>query len=144
MPAFADPRIDAFFAGAPHAVVGASTNRDKYGNKVLRCYLQHGRPVFAINPRADAIEGVPCFADVASLPEPVHGLSLVTPPKVTEAVVEAALGVGVRRFWMQPGAESDDATRRAEAEGAVVIPGDACVLVALGYNNRWTPESAKA
>ena len=45
-------RITAFLAGSPHAVVGASALRTKYGNKVLRAYLQHERPVFAVNPGA--------------------------------------------------------------------------------------------
>ena len=48
-------RIDDFLAEGPWAVAGASTNREKYGNKVLRTYLQHGLEVYAVNPRADEI-----------------------------------------------------------------------------------------
>ena len=53
-----DGDIDAFLSGSPFAVVGASTNRDKYGNKVLRCYQQAGRSVVPVNPRATEIEGL--------------------------------------------------------------------------------------
>jgi hypothetical protein len=53
-----DP-IEAFLAAGPFGVAGASTNRAKYGNKVLRCYLQAGREAWQINPRATEIEGRP-------------------------------------------------------------------------------------
>lgn len=128
-------RIEAFLEGEPHAVVGASTNRDKYGNKVLRCYQQHGRPVFPVNPRADRVEDLAAYPDLASLPEPVHGVSIITPPAVTEQVVEAAAKAGIRHLWMQPGAESPEAVRRAEELGLNVIADGSCLLVALGYRD---------
>jgi len=125
--------IQAFLAGSAFAVAGASKDRAKYGNKVLRCYLQNHRTVYAIHPREREIEGVPCFPDLASLPEPVHGLSLVTPPPVTEKLVEEAARCGIRHLWMQPGAESAAAVARARELGLHVIAGGPCVLVALGY-----------
>lgn len=126
-------RIRAFLAEGPFAVVGASTDRAKYGNKVLRCYLQNGRAVYAVNPAHAEIEGVPCHPDLASLPERVHGVSIVTPPAVTELVVEEAARAGADRVWMQPGAESARAVARAEELGLEPIAGGPCVLVALGY-----------
>ncbi len=126
-------QIDAFLAGRPHAVVGASTNREKYGNKVLRAYLQNDRPVYPINPRADEIEGQKCYADLASLPEPVHGLSIITPSKITERVVEEAATAGIKHLWMQPGAESEAAIERAQQLGMNVIAGGPCILVTLRY-----------
>lgn len=126
-------RIRAFLAGGPHAVVGASTDRRKYGNKVLRAYLQQGRPVYPVNPRADTVEGLRAYPDLASLPAKVHGVSIVTPPEVTEDVVAAAIDLGIRHLWLQPGAESPAAVRRAEAARLNVIAGGPCVLVALGY-----------
>jgi predicted CoA-binding protein len=128
-------RIEAFLDGKPHAVVGASTNREKYGNKVLRCYVQNGRPVYPINPRAPAVENLKTFPDLASLPEPVHGISVITPPAVTEKIVEEAARAGIGHVWMQPGAESPAAIERAEALGLNVIGGDACILVALGFRD---------
>jgi predicted CoA-binding protein len=128
--------VDAFLSGSPHAVVGASTDRSKYGNKVLRTYLQQGRPVYAVNPReaeGDGIEGVQTVATLADLPEPVHGVSIITPPRVTEQIVDDAIETGIRHLWMQPGAESDDAIARAEAAGVSVIHGGPCLLVVLGF-----------
>jgi predicted CoA-binding protein len=126
-------KIDAFFAGSPFAVVGASAARGKYGNRVLRAYLQNQRKVYAINPKEDVIEGVPCFADLLSLPEPVHGVSIITPPAITERVVEQAAQARIMHLWMQPGAESDTAIERAQAHGINCIAGGPCLLVVAGY-----------
>jgi len=126
-------RIADFLAEGPWAVAGASTNRDKFGNKVLRTYLQRGLEVYAINPRAETIEGVASYPDVASLPEGVRGLSIVTPPEITEQIVEDAAARGIRHLWMQPGAESAKALERAEELGLSVIAGGPCLLVKLGF-----------
>ena len=123
----------AFLAGGPHAVVGASRDRDKYGNKVLRCYLQHGRRVFPVNPQAAQIEGLAAYGDLGTLPEPVHGISVITPPRISEWVIEQAAALGIERVWMQPGAESIAAIARAEAAGMSVIADGSCILVEWGY-----------
>lgn len=128
--------IDTFLAGSPHAVIGASTDRRKYGNKVLRTYMQNGRPVYAVNPReadGDGIEGVRTVATLAELPEPVHGISIITPPAVTERIVDDAIAAGIEHLWMQPGAESPSAIARAETAGLSVIHGGPCLLVVLGF-----------
>jgi len=127
-------RIRDFLAQGPWAVVGASTNRAKYGNKVLRCYLQNGKtPVYPVNPRATEIEGVRAYPDLAALPERARALSIITPPAITEGVVEDALRLEIGHLWMQPGAESARAVERAEAAGLDVISGGPCLLVVLGY-----------
>ncbi len=129
-----EERTQRFLDGSPFAVVGASTNREKYGNKVLRVYQQTGRAVYPINPRADEIEGLKAYPDLASLPEAVHGISVITPPKVTESVVKQAAKLGIKNIWMQPGAESERAVQMAEEAGINVFGGDACILVVLGYH----------
>ena len=127
-------KIDSFLAGAPHAVVGASTDRTKYGNRVLRVYIQTGRPVHPVNPNAAEVEGLKAYPDLRSLPEAVHGISVITPPAVTEKVVEAAAELGIKHVWMQPGAESAAAVARAEQAGINVIADGSCILVVLGFH----------
>jgi predicted CoA-binding protein len=129
-------RIDEFLAGSVYAVVGASNDRSKYGNKVLRCYLQNGRRAIPVNPHVLEVEGVHAFPDLASLPESAHGASIITPPTVTERIVEEAADAGVKRLWMQPGAESVRAIARAEELGLSVIAGGPCLLVSLGFRER--------
>jgi predicted CoA-binding protein len=127
-------RIEAFLAAGPWAVVGASTDRAKYGNKVLRAYLQDGRaPLYAVNPREKEVEGVDAYPSLTTLPEPARAVSIITPPEVTEDVVHDAVAAGALHLWMQPGAESDAAVTAAEVAGLSVIAGGPCLLVVLGY-----------
>ncbi len=117
-------------------MVGASRDRAKIGNKVLRAYMQTGRPAFPVNPGGDEIEGLKAYPDLASLPEAVHGVSVITPPQVTESIVEQAGAAGIKNIWLQPGAESERAVARAEALGMNVISGGPCILVVLAYHER--------
>lgn len=127
-------RIEAFLSGSPHAVVGASTNREKYGNKVLRAYLQNDRPVFPVNPRADEVEGAKAYPDLAALPVRPHGVSVITPPSISRTIVEQAAALGIGHVWMQPGAEFEGAEEFGGERDVSVIAGDACALVVMGYH----------
>lgn len=129
-----DEQIRLFLDGEPFAVVGASTDREKYGNKVLRCYQQNQRLVIPVNPSAPEVEGLKAYPDLASVGEPLHAVSIITPPAITEGVVEQSIEHGIQHIWMQPGAESAVAIARAEAAGINVIHGGACLLVVLGYH----------
>ncbi len=128
-----EEKITRFLSADTFAVAGASTNREKYGNKILRCYQQHGRQVIPVNPRADMIEGLPCAASVSELPAEVESLSIITPPKITEQIVEQAILRGIKNIWMQPGAQSPAAINRCEETGINVIADGSCLLVVLGY-----------
>lgn len=126
-------RIEGFLAGGPWAVVGASASRAKYGNRVLRAYLQTGREVYAVNPKEQLIEGVACYPSLRDLPVSVHGVSVITQPAMTELIVEDLPASGAEIVWMQPGAESPRAIERAAELGLEVIAGGPCILVALRY-----------
>ncbi len=130
-------RIEAFLAGSSFAVVGASRDRNKYGNKILRCYMMHDRTVYPVNPDATSIEGLDCYAELAFVPRPLHGISIITPPAVTERIVAELPVSGAGHVWIQPGAESERAVTRARALGLNVISGGPCLLVALGFREDW-------
>ena len=129
-------QIDRFLTSAAFGVVGATARRHKYGNKVLRCYQQSGRRAVPVNPREAEIEGAACVASVLDLPDDVKSISVITPPRVTERVVQEAISKGIEHVWMQPGAESDQAVADCEAAGINVIADGSCVLVVLGYRER--------
>ena len=133
-----DPKeaIERFLGSPAFGVVGASPRRHKYGNKVLRCYQQDGRRAIPVNPHEREIEGSACVASVLDLPDDVQSISVITPPPVTEQVVEQATRKGIRHVWMQPGAESARAVAVCEAAGIEVIADGSCVLVVLGYRER--------
>jgi len=123
--------IRAFLCGDRFAVVGASNDRRKFGNKVLRCYWDHGKEAVPVNPRGGEIEGARAYAGLAELPEEVHGVSIITPPEISERIVEEAHEAGMTRLWFQPGAESRAAIDKALGYGMTVIAGGPCVLVDL-------------
>lgn len=125
--------IDTFMKSEVFGVVGASEDRSKYGNKVLRCYLQNRKTAIPVNPKAAAVEGIATVATVADLPDTVKSISVITPPAVTEKVVEAAISRGITSIWMQPGAESAAAVDRCTSAGINVIADHSCLLVVLGY-----------
>lgn len=127
--------IAAFLNGSHYAVVGASTDRSKYGNMVLRTYLQQNRSVTPVNPRAEEVEGIPAAATLSDIEQPVHGISVITPPAITEQVVQDAISQGIGHIWMQPGAESEAAVSAAEAAGINVIHSGPCLLVVLGFRD---------
>lgn len=128
-------KIEEFLKSGAFGVVGASTNRDKYGNKVLRCYLQKGLKAIPVNPKEKVVEGIAGVATVSDLPDEVESISVITPPHVTEQVVEAAAAKGIRNIWIQPGAESPEAVERCKAHGINVIADGSCVLVVLGFRD---------
>ena len=128
-------KVERFLAVGAFAVVGASSNRDKYGNKVLRCYAQHGLPVTAVNPRASEIEGIACVPSLRDVPGDALAASVVAPPARARGIVGDALARGVEHLWFQPGAEDADAVAYAEQQGIEVIANGPCVLVALGFRD---------
>jgi predicted CoA-binding protein len=125
-------KIQEFLKAAPFAVVGASDDPSKFGHKVYMCYLRHGMTAYPVNPRSKEINGKAVFPTLADLPEKCEAISVITPPPVTEKVVDDAIAAGVKHIWMQPGAESMSAVEKAEKAGVNVIYGGPCLLVELG------------
>ena len=126
-------QIDTFLAAPAFAVVGASDRTHKYGHRVYACYLQNDRKAYPVNPRLKTILGNPVYSDLLSLPEKVESISIITPPAVTEQIMDDAIAAGVKNAWMQPGAESAAAIEKGLRAGINVIAGGPCLLVVLGY-----------
>ena len=128
-------QIEKFMTSPAFGVVGASANRHKYGNKILRCYLQHGKTAIPVNPTETEIEGVTCAAAIGDLPAEVKSISMITPPAVTAQLVPLAIEKGIENIWMQPGAEHPDAVALCRERGINVIADGSCLLVVLGYHD---------
>jgi predicted CoA-binding protein len=126
-------QMEEFFKSPEFAVVGASNNRNKYGNKVLRCYMQHNMSVYPVHPQEQLIEELPVFSSVMELPSEVKSVSIITPPSVTEEAVSQAIKRGIKNIWLQPGAESEKAINDCIAHHINVIARGPCILVILGY-----------
>ena len=109
------------------AVVGASNDRRKYGNRIYRTLRTAGYTVFAVNNRESQVEGDLAFVSLADLPQTPTVVNMVIPPVQAMSVVQTAHAVGVKAIWFQPGAEDAAAIRWAETQGMDVI--ENCILV---------------
>lgn len=109
------------------AIVGASTERRKFGNIVYRDLRAKGYEVFPVNPKSDTVEGDRCYPSLKALPEPVDGIVLIIPGEKAAQVIQEAYECGIRRTWMQPGAESQDAIALCSKLGIDCIY-DKCIM----------------
>jgi uncharacterized protein len=112
------------------AVIGASSSPAKYGNKAVRAYLRQGWTVYPVNPTEATIEGLTAYPSIAAIPGPVDRASLYLPPHVGVTVLEAIKAKGVKEFFVNPGAESDELMAKAESLG--LDPIFACSIVEIG------------
>lgn len=110
------------------AIVGASANPAKYGNRIFRTLRDAGYKVYGVNPGGGEIDGQTLYPNLASLPEKPQVVDLVVPPQVTEQVVQECAALGLTRVWMQPGAESEAAIRYCQEHGIQVVH-DACAMI---------------
>jgi predicted CoA-binding protein len=115
------------------AVVGASQDRNKFGNRVYRTMRDAGYIVYPVNPKGGELEGAKAYATLADLPETPEVIDLVVPPAVTEQVVKEAHQLGLDRIWMQPGTESDAAIAYCREHGIQIVH-HACAMV---HRRRW-------
>lgn len=110
------------------AVVGVSTNPEKYGHQVYKDLKEAGYVVYAINPHIDEVLGDRCYHSLSELPEKPDVVDTVVPPEVTEEIVKECKELGIKRVWMQPGSESENAIRFCE-ENDINVVHDVCVMV---------------
>lgn len=103
------------------AVVGASPNPEKYGNKIINDLKAKGFDVLPVNPKYDEIEGLKCYKSVKDLPKDVDIIVFVVPPEVGLKVVKDAIEAGFKKFWFQPGAESEEIREFLDKVGAEYI-----------------------
>ncbi len=117
------------------AVVGASRDKNKYGNKVFHELKDNGYKVYPVNPNAKNIDGFKCYPNLKSLPEKPDVISIVVPPEVTEIVVKEAHKLKINKIWMQPGSESEKALDFCKKNNIKVLHG-VCVIVSLASQLR--------
>jgi len=114
------------------AVIGASNNRRKFGNRALRAYRDQGYTVVPINPHEPEVEGLKSYASVLDVPGPIDMASFYVPPEVGEEIIGDIARKQIAEVWLNPGAESDELIARARALS--IKPIVACSIVALGRN----------
>jgi predicted CoA-binding protein len=114
------------------AIIGASNNRNKYGNKAVRAFLQQGFTVYPVNPNETQIEGLRVFKRIGDLPERPHRVSVYVQPEVLLGLLPEIAAKGCDELWLNPGSESQEVLAEAEQLGLKVI--QACSIVGVGVS----------
>ncbi len=110
------------------AVVGASSNTNKYGYKVYKHFLEQGANVFPVNYKGGEILGNIVYTSLSEIPEKIDLVILVVPPQVSEEIVKKALLQGVKKIWFQPGSESKKAIEYCQ-ENNILTQTDSCIML---------------
>ncbi len=122
------------------AILGASRDRHKFGNKSVRAHAKAGYDVFPINPHSDTIEGLPAFPNLAAVPvAKLDRISVYLPPDVGLKLLDEIKQSNAREVWFNPGSESADLLRRAKQLG--LNPICACSIVDVGMSPQQFPDN---
>jgi predicted CoA-binding protein len=114
------------------AVIGASNNRRKFGNRAVRAFTRQGYTVVPIHPHEREVEGLTAYGSVLDVPGPIDMASFYVPPSIGEQVIEEVARKGIAEVWLNPGAESDTLVARARALS--IQPIVACSIIAIGQD----------
>lgn len=112
------------------AVIGASGDRRKFGNKAVRAFLRQGYDVRPVNPTVRSVEGLATYSSITDIPDPIDMVSIYVPPEIGETLLDGIAAKRPAEFWVNPGAESPALLARAEALG--LRPILACSIMAAG------------
>ncbi len=110
------------------AVIGASTNHDKWGWKVFNSLINEDFKVVPINPNYKVIDRFTCYPNLKSVPVKPDVVITVVPPEVTLKILMECKELGINKVWMQPGSESSEAVKFCDSNGIKVIY-NACFIV---------------
>ncbi len=114
------------------AIIGASTDRNKFGNKAVRAFRQQGYEVFPVNPKEEVVEGLRAFKSIAEVPVRPQLVSVYLPPAVLLKVLPDIAARGCDELWLNPGTESAEVLAEAERLRLNVI--QACSIVGVGVS----------
>ncbi|MDP3965154.1 MAG: CoA-binding protein [bacterium] len=116
--------------GTRFAVIGATTNEEKYGYRVLKDLHSGGYKVVGVNPHYSDIDGIAVYPTLADLPEKPDVAVFVVPPAVGLKVLDELKSAGVTKVWFQPGADSDAVRQRITELGLIGMADGSCIMVA--------------
>lgn len=114
------------------AIIGASSNPRKFGNRAVRAFRRQGYTVVPINPHEHEVEGLKAYPSVLDVPGAIDMATLYVPPEIGERIIEEVARKQIREVWLNPGAESDALIARAKA--LAIEPIVACSIIGIGEN----------
>jgi predicted CoA-binding protein len=114
------------------AVIGASSDRRKFGNRAVRAFRRQGYTVVPINPHESFVEGLKAYPSVLDVPDRIDMATFYVPPEIGEQVMPEVARKQIAEVWLNPGAESDELIRLARTLN--VEPIVACSIIGIGEN----------
>ncbi len=112
------------------AIIGASKDRNKFGNKAVRAYKEKDHVVFPVNPHEKEIEGLPCYSTLNDIPLDVEVASVYLPPEIGIKLTDDIVKKGIKKVFLNPGSESEEFVNKLRIYGVEVILG--CSIRAIG------------
>lgn len=117
-------------AGEKVAIIGASSDRSKFGNKAVRAYKDGGDVVFPVHPSETEIEGLPTYGSILDIPDKLDRISIYLPPHIGLQILDEVARKGAAEIFINPGAESPELLKKAKTLGLTVMV--ACSIVDIG------------
>ncbi len=114
------------------AIIGASNDRSKYGNKAVRAYIRQGYTVYPVNPKEKIVEGLTTYPSVTDIEGNIDRITMYVPPQVGEKLLDGIASKKPKELYVNPGAESDALVEKAHKLGLEPIL--ACAILDLGEN----------
>ena len=115
------------------AILGASADRAKFGNKAVRAFVERGYTVFPVNPRGGTIEGLAVYRSLAEIPAGrLNRISIYLPPELAIKMLPEIAARGCDELWLNPGSESPAVVAAAQALG--LEPIQACSIINVGVD----------
>lgn len=114
------------------AVIGASNNRSKYGNKAVRAFQKTGHKVFPVHPALAEVEGLPCYKSIADVPERPNLVSVYVGPEILVKLLPDIAAKGCDELWLNPGTESPEVFAKALELGLKTV--QTCSILAVGIS----------
>lgn len=114
------------------AVIGASSDRRKFGNKALRAFAEAGYNAIPITPHHAEVEGKRAFASVTDYPDAIDMATVYVPPEIGQQVIASLAKKGISEVWFNPGSDSAELIRSARALG--LRPVQACSIIGIGMS----------
>ncbi len=113
------------------AILGASADRSKYGNKSVRAHQQMGYTVYPVNPKGGEIEGLTAYKSLAEVPAgKLDRISIYLPPAIGLATLDEIAARGCDELWLNPGSDTPEVVAKATSLCLNVI--QACSIVDVG------------
>ncbi len=112
------------------AILGASADRAKFGNKSVRAHQRKGYDVYPVNPKGGTIEGLTAYTSISQVPVKLDRISVYLPPTAGLAALSEIAAKGCGELWLNPGADSPELIAAAEKLGLNVVV--ACSIVDVG------------